>query len=135
MDFDDPELISDFVAEAEERVDEIEALLLDLEGGKGELKDAIGGFHTLKGMTGYIDFAELQQLCHQTESVLQAASVRREDRVDIALQVVGVLRQRLEDLSDCAGSGESLPESPQAREMLRQLGALLQPRKVSRSGR
>jgi len=72
----DPELLADFALESREHLAAIEAQVLILErdpGNKEALHAAFRGFHTIKGLAGFLELWEVQRLAHEVETVLDRA--------------------------------------------------------------
>lgn len=72
----DPELVADFVLESREHLANIEAqlLILDSEPDNREaIHAAFRGFHTIKGLAGFLEQAAIQEVAHEIESVLDRA--------------------------------------------------------------
>lgn len=72
----DPELLKDFILESREHLARIETQVLTLERDPcdGEALNAIfRGFHTIKGLAGFLELPEIQKLAHQVETVLDRA--------------------------------------------------------------
>jgi two-component system chemotaxis sensor kinase CheA len=72
----DPELISDFIVESREHLVNIESqvLTLEREPSDGEALNAVfRGFHTIKGLAGFLELWEVQKLAHEVETVLDRA--------------------------------------------------------------
>ena len=68
----DPELLRDFLSEAGELLDDVDARLVELEQrpGDGELLNRIfRGFHTIKGGAGFLEATALVNVCHRTETL------------------------------------------------------------------
>ncbi len=71
----DPELIADFVTRAFEHLENAEEQLILLEktpGDREALNATFRAFHTIKGMAGFLSLADIQNMSHATESVLDA---------------------------------------------------------------
>jgi two-component system chemotaxis sensor kinase CheA len=87
---DDPELVADFVVESREHLANIEANLLQLEKNPA-LLDAVHSvfrsFHTIKGLTGFLGFAAMHVVSHETESLLHQA---REGRIAICGKLIDI---------------------------------------------
>lgn len=69
----DPELIADFIHEAREHLESIEAHLLAVGEGRNasEAVHAIfRSFHTIKGLAGFLELPLIQAVAHETETVL-----------------------------------------------------------------
>ncbi|HVP46069.1 MAG TPA: chemotaxis protein CheA [Bryobacteraceae bacterium] len=84
----DRELVSDFILEAREHLANIEAQLLALEENPGALEpihSIFRGFHTIKGLAGFLEFAAIQEVAHEVETLLDLA---RNGRVVVAGAVV-----------------------------------------------
>ena len=61
----DPELVQDFLVEAREHLAAIEARLLEIEQGvhtQETLHAAFRSFHTIKGLSGFLDYAVMQRV-------------------------------------------------------------------------
>ncbi len=72
----DPELISDFIVESREHLVNIEAQVLTLEREPFDseaLNAVFRGFHTIKGLAGFLELWEVQKLAHEVETVLDRA--------------------------------------------------------------
>ncbi|HEY3442119.1 MAG TPA: chemotaxis protein CheA [Paludibaculum sp.] len=89
----DPQLIQDFLVEAREHLTNVEGRLLEIEQGvhtAETLHSAFRSFHTLKGLAGFLDFAVLQEVAHEVESLLDLARngnlVLGPATVDVVLQ-------------------------------------------------
>jgi two-component system chemotaxis sensor kinase CheA len=72
----DPELIADFILESREHLVDIESRILTLEraGPDAEaLNSVFRGFHTIKGLAGFLELWKMQELAHEVETVLDGA--------------------------------------------------------------
>ena len=72
----DPELLGDFILESREHLTAIELhlLALDQDAGNSEAIHAIfRGFHTIKGLAGFLEMSAIQQIAHEVETVLDLA--------------------------------------------------------------
>ncbi|MCU1238442.1 MAG: CheA signal transduction histidine kinase [Candidatus Solibacter sp.] len=72
----DPELISDFIVESREHLANIENQVLTLEReptNSESLNAVFRGFHTIKGLAGFLELWEVQKLSHEVETVLDRA--------------------------------------------------------------
>jgi two-component system chemotaxis sensor kinase CheA len=72
----DPEMIADFLMESREHLCSIEAELLALEQDplNSEALNAIfRGFHTIKGLAGFLEFSAIQAVAHEIETLLDLA--------------------------------------------------------------
>ncbi len=72
----DRELLSDFTVESREHLARIETQVLTLEKDPCDseaLNSIFRGFHTIKGLAGFLEMPEVQKLAHQVETVLDSA--------------------------------------------------------------
>ncbi len=72
----DPELMSDFVVESREHLVQIESQVLTLEREPTDceaLHAVFRGFHTIKGLAGFMELWEVQKLAHEVETILDRA--------------------------------------------------------------
>jgi len=75
----DPELIRDFVNEADEHLAEVEAQVLALERDPSSidpLHAAFRSFHTIKGLAGFLDLQSIREVSHEVETLLDRARKR-----------------------------------------------------------
>ena len=72
----DPELMSDFIVESREHLVQIESQVLTLEREPTDceaLNAVFRGFHTIKGLAGFMELWEVQKLAHEVETILDRA--------------------------------------------------------------
>jgi len=72
----DAELVSDFILEAREHLANIEVQLLALEQNPDEaeaIHSVFRGFHTIKGLAGFLEFSAMQAVAHEVETLLDRA--------------------------------------------------------------
>jgi two-component system chemotaxis sensor kinase CheA len=98
----DPALIAEFVCEAEEHLDRVDDLLLQLEkyGYRRALSaEALRALHSVKGSAGYLDLFDVQAVCHSGEGLLgeleSASGAERSRRIDLVFDIVTQLRTAL----------------------------------------
>jgi len=119
----DPELLLDFVLESREHLGNIETQVLTLERdphGAEALNAVFRGFHTIKGLAGFLELWDIQKVAHEVETVLDHA--RNSEltvtpaAIDVILESADDLRRRLahvesglkEDPSEAPGRNEAL---------------------------
>src|SRR4051812_15092961 len=102
---EDPELIADFVLESREHLAAIEAqaLALERDPSDGEaLNSAFRGFHTIKGLAGFLELWDVQELAHEVEAVLDRARngelIITPSAIDVLLQASDHLRRWLDHI-------------------------------------
>ncbi|MBU8920394.1 MAG: chemotaxis protein CheA [Bacteroidales bacterium] len=101
------ELIVDFLEESEEGVASCEELLMKVESGDADsetINALFRVFHTIKGVSGFLDLKFMQALAHQTETMF--SMVRDEiivfdgEYVDIAFDATAMMRNMLTGLGE-----------------------------------
>ena len=111
----DPELLADFALESREHLVAIESHVLTLErdpGNSEALHATFRGFHTIKGLAGFLELWEVQKLAHEVETVLDRA--RNSEltitpaAIDVVLLSADYLRRWLEHV-ESGLRGESTP--------------------------
>jgi two-component system chemotaxis sensor kinase CheA len=98
----DEELITEFVTECGEHLANIETQLLDLEADNTatETLNAIfRGFHTIKGLAGFLEFEDIQALAHEIETLLDLARTSQltvtPSITDVLLESTDILRHEI----------------------------------------
>lgn len=108
----DLDLYKDFISEALEHLGTIELNLIDLEQSP-ENKECINSifrpFHTIKGVSGFLNLHEIQKFSHAMESLLDEARTGRlrinQAIIDFILESVDLLKQMILDLRAHIESG------------------------------
>lgn len=102
---EDREIIHDFVAESLENLGTIEVKLMDLEQDPSdtEIINAIfRPFHTVKGVSGFLNFDKINKLAHIAENLLDKARnaevIIDGEIVDVILESVDLLKKMLENV-------------------------------------
>jgi len=73
---EDPELVRDFLQESEEHLQSVEQNLIKWEDNPDDLEcvDTIfRGFHTIKGVAGFLNLSDINRVSHEFENVLDQA--------------------------------------------------------------
>lgn len=94
------DLLSDFLTEASDLLDDVDIGLLDLEqrpNDTGLLNQVFRGFHTVKGGAGFLDATPLVELCHRGESLLDLLRSQQlaitPEIMDLVLAATGEVRR------------------------------------------
>lgn len=125
--WEDPELISEFVVEATERLDASDDGLLRLEKAAadgGALDDVMGALHSIKGSAGFVGLPRLQEACHGTEALLGALRQHVGDsgsRIDLSFDGITAMRDYLSALDDSARNDSPLSPTPHLDDYLHKL--------------
>ena len=117
----DPELMSDFIVESREHLANVEGLLLTLERNPHDseaLNAVFRGFHTIKGLAGFLELGEVQSLAHEVETVLDRARnsvwTITGGGIDVILQSADYLNRWLTHLESRLQNRPSEPPPPDA---------------------
>lgn len=122
----DEEILSDFLVEAAELVDQLNGQLVDLEHSptdKDLLNAVFRGFHTVKGGAGFLGITPLVDVCHRAENVFD--KIRNGDvaydgqAADVILRAFDVISDSIEALN--AGERDLPENDPQLLQELDQL--------------
>lgn len=99
----DPELVGDFILEAREHLQTVEAglLVLEKEPANPETLNAVfRSFHTIKGLAGFLEFANIQALSHEVETILDQARngqlVMEPHLIDLTLESADFIGKEVE---------------------------------------
>ncbi len=127
----DLDLVQDFVEEAVEHLDASENHLLSIEADpkEGEALNAVfRGFHTIKGLAGFIEMEHVKDLAHKAENLLDMA--RRGElelignNMDLVFESVDMMKRLIEGVAAAMGGDGSLVEEPALPSLMaRLLGA------------
>ena len=109
----DLELYRDFISEGLEHLDTIEVNLINLEQAPGD-KETINAifrpFHTLKGVSGFLNLKDIHRFSHGVESLLDNARNEKltinRAMVDFILEAVDLLKKMIFDLRANLESGQ-----------------------------
>ncbi len=123
---DDHELIHDFLVEAREHLSQIEGQMLTLERDPTAMETihtVFRAFHTIKGLAGFLDFASIQAVAHEIETLLDLArnGKRAVDglMVDLVLESGDFLQTELNVVEDALAREAPLFPSDNARLVAR----------------
>ncbi len=127
---EDPELVQEFLVESREHLSNVESGLLALERAPDD-KDALHAvfrsFHTIKGLAAFLGAHSIQELAHETESVLDlvrsGALALHAELTDLILQSADVLNSMLNQIGELPLGG--LPRA--SRSLLSNLARYARP--------
>lgn len=108
----DADLVAGFIAEAFEHLEAIEANVLDLEQAPDDvdiINNIFRPFHTIKGVSGFLNLTTINKLAHSTENLLDDVRNNKlsmsADIIDVVLGVGDYLRSMVQNLSDMLEDG------------------------------
>ncbi|MGD1069571.1 MAG: chemotaxis protein CheA [Bryobacteraceae bacterium] len=114
----DPELIADFILESREHLSGVEIQLLALERdprNKEAINAIFRGFHTIKGLAGFLDFPAIQRFAHEVETLLDLA---RNQKLPVDSTLIDIILQSADHMKQCLGGIEAGSESTSGAEPL-----------------
>ena len=95
----DPELLNEFILESRDHLASIETNLLAIEQNPGHMEAIHGvfrGFHTIKGLAGFLELPAMQQVAHEIETLLDLARTAKlrlgSVQIDVALAGADYIR-------------------------------------------
>ncbi|HAK87948.1 MAG TPA: chemotaxis protein CheA [Nitrospiraceae bacterium] len=92
------EIVSEFVTEAEETLEKIDPMFVELET-RGEDKEILNeifrGMHTLKGAAGFLGFQPIVDVAHRAESIMKRL---REGEVNLTRELMDVILKSVDAL-------------------------------------
>lgn len=111
----DADLVAGFIAEAFEHLETIEVNVLELEQAPDDI-DIINNifrpFHTIKGVSGFLNLTTINKLAHSTENLLDDVRNNKlpmsADTIDVVLGVGDYLRSMVQNLSDMLEQGPAV---------------------------
>ncbi len=122
----DPELVGDFLLEAREHLQNVEAGLLVIEkdpAHRETLHSVFRSFHTIKGLAGFLEFDAIQQVSHEVETILDLARngemVMTGSLIDLTLEGSDFVSRETSRI-EAELRGEILPAQPHA-DLVRRL--------------
>ncbi|QIZ77339.1 chemotaxis protein CheA [Ferrimonas lipolytica] len=108
LDFDD-EILQDFLVEAGEIIEQLQAQLVELEQNptdKDLLNAIFRGFHTVKGGAGFLSLNPMVDTCHGAENLFD---LLRNGQLAVSSELMDVVLQALDEVNDmfiCIQSGQ-----------------------------
>ena len=117
------DIIREFLAEAEESLDRIDPLFVELEARGHDreiLNDIFRSMHTIKGAAGFLGFAQVVEVAHGAESVLKrlrdGETSLTKPLMDVILKSVDVLRLLLGGIKEGGAPAEDTTSVLRAME-------------------
>jgi len=113
---EDVPLVLDFIAEAAEHLESAEAGLLALEskpGDKEVINQIFRGFHTIKGMAGFLNLTDIGSLAHSAENLLDLVRkdklVLTEEITNVIFESIDMLKKMIAGLKEAVETGKAVP--------------------------
>ena len=135
---DDVSLVLDFITEAAEHIESVEAGLLELEGKPGDtevLNKIFRGFHTIKGMAGFLNLAHIGSLAHSAENLLDMARKGKlalaGENTDVVLESADMMKKMVSGLKDSVEAGKPVTSLEAMPGLLARLDAAAEGRHIA----
>jgi two-component system chemotaxis sensor kinase CheA len=113
---EDREIVGDFIIEAREHLAQVEVQMLTLEKDPLDseaINTVFRGFHTIKGLAGFMDLDDIREVAHETETLLDLARNQKlritPAVVDVVLAAGDFLKLWLERLETILGGSDPAP--------------------------
>ena len=128
---EDREILSGFVMESLESLETVEVCLMDLEQNPGDIESInsiFRSFHTIKGVSGFINLDRINRLAHGAENLLEKARngeiVIGAAIIDIILESVDVIKKLIEGVQYGMENGVSLDIGLDITSLLNRIDAI-----------
>jgi len=108
----DPELVADFILESREHLSTVEGQLLALEQDPTNaeaINTIFRGFHTIKGLAGFLEFSMIQRFAHEVETLLDMA---RNSKVAVDSALIDLILQSTDHMNQFLHVVETGAEPP-----------------------
>lgn len=129
---EDEQILGDFVIEGLENLGTIEVRLIDLEQDpydRETINAIFRPFHTIKGVSGFLNLGKINKLAHSAENLLDKArngEIRLEGTViDIVLESVDVLKRMIEGVQEGLREGTSLDRGIDVMPLIHRIEELI----------
>ncbi|MHC4551766.1 MAG: chemotaxis protein CheA [Planctomycetota bacterium] len=133
IDPDDVPLVQDFIAESNEHIESAEAGLLDLETKPDDMEVMnliFRGFHTIKGMAGFLNLTDIGSLAHSTENLLDMARkgelVMSGENTDVVFESIDLLKKMIAELQDAMDAGRPVMSPAELPQLVAKIEVCLQ---------
>jgi len=127
---EDIPLILDFISESGEHLESAEAALLDIETKPNDnelLNQIFRSFHSIKGLTGFLNLTDIGSLAHEAENLLDLARkgqlLLAGKNTDVAFESIDMLKNMIADLKESVEAGKALPVQKHLLRLLEKLKA------------
>ncbi|MGD9110494.1 MAG: chemotaxis protein CheA [Phycisphaerales bacterium] len=127
---EDKPLVLDFITEANEHIESVESGLLELENDSQDsdlLNQIFRGFHTIKGMAGFLNLTEIGTLAHSAENVLDLARKNELQLIDensnVIFESIDIMKKMIEGLNNALSTNQPIPSQKGIDKLIAKLEA------------
>jgi two-component system chemotaxis sensor kinase CheA len=113
------ELLGDFVTEGEDGLSRVDEILLEAQRAPvpdEKVNELFRVFHTIKGVSGFLEARDVTRLAHVTETLMDGARSRRyglDGKVlDAVFEASSAMRALLTEVRQAAANDRAIPEDP-----------------------
>ena len=128
---EEPELVADFISEATEHIETIDRDLLQIESDPTDsntLNSLFRAFHTIKGVAGFLNLKDIQELSHVSEDLLDSARKGQlylnSSIIDVIFEAVDKLKEMIHELRNGLQEGVYPPRDPDIPDLIEQITRL-----------
>jgi two-component system chemotaxis sensor kinase CheA len=128
---EEADLVADFINEANEHIETLDRELLQIESDptdKDSLNSLFRAFHTVKGVAGFLNLDDIQNLSHVSEDLLDSARKGKitleTSIIDVVFDSVDKLKELVENLNQGLQEGLYPPSDPEVPELIETLSDL-----------
>ena len=122
----DPELVADFILESRAHLSTVESQLLALEHDAGNaeaINTIFRGFHSIKGLAGFLEYDDIQEFAHEVETLLDLA---RGSKIPVDSDLIDIILHSADHMSQCllgveAGLESQPPDEPLTERIRRMI--------------
>ena len=108
----DQELYTDFITESMDHLQAIEVKMVDLEMSPDDreiINSIFRGFHTIKGVSGFLNLKDVNELSHRTETLLDLCRQGKvpitSPIIDVVFEAVDAIKGMVRDVSEKIAAG------------------------------
>jgi two-component system, chemotaxis family, sensor kinase CheA len=127
----DTDLLSDFIQESNEHLDNADLNVLTLEtepGNENALNAVFRAFHTIKGVSGFLSLTQIQKLAHEAENLLDKArkheTVMQGAAIDSTFDAIDALKRLVGNVSTALETGKPLQYDKSLNMLIRKIQAV-----------
>ena len=130
---EEKDIVYDFISESLDNLSEVEVKILNLEDNPEDM-DSINAifraFHTIKGVSGFLNFSRINSLAHITENLLDKARNREmaldAEIIDTILESVDALRSMIENIKNTIDSGRPSEGDHSYEELINKIKVIIE---------